>query len=378
MNSKINMEKVYFDECRVYDIKKIEDIIRKSFDYLEFELPKNKKILIKPNVLGPYSPEMSITTNPRVIKAIVNILLENKNKIIIGDSSGGLGIKRMTENSLVESQIKDLEQENVKVVSFDILKAKNYENKNNKVLKNINLTKYIDDIDYIINVPKLKSHQLTKFSGAVKNLYGCIPGSTKQTLHSIAPSPEEFSELLVELYSFIKPKIILNVMDGIIGIEGNGPGPSGKKKEIGIIAISKDAVALDWFCGSLITNDPEEILTNKISKKNGLTDGNIITNKSIKKIKFEIPKPINMTFKILYKHISKLLNPRLKLITRKCTRCAVCYHTCPKKAISMDPYPKFNRKKCIYCYCCHENCQNSAIELKENFILNTYRKIRSK
>lgn len=367
-----DIKKVYFEKCSEYDVDKIEKIIRDSLIYLNIKIPFEKKILLKPNVLGVYNKDKHVTTNPAVIEAIVRILLENKNTIIIGDSSGAR-IKGGTDEALAASGIKALERENVKVVSFDSGKLDKYENPDNKILKNVVLTGYIKDCDYIINLPKLKSHTFTRYTGAVKNFFGCIPGGIKQRCHAEAPNQKVFAELLIDLYSFIKPKIFLNIMDGIIGLEGKGPGPSGIQTKTNIIAISQDALALDFFCCDYIKADPLSINTNKSGVARGFFNGKYEKNNDIEKINFILPKVMNIP-DFIYKYCAGFTYPKPFLDKLKCKKCAICANACPIKAITMNPYPEFDRKRCIYCFCCHENCPAEAIELKDNIFLRTYKK----
>ena len=159
-------EKVFIGKCNEYDLDKIHSLLEDSFNYLNFEVPKNKTILLKPNVLGAYPPEKHITTNPIVVEAILKILLKNNNKVIIGDSSG-VRILNGTSACLKASGMTALgEKYNIEVKSFDETGSKVFKNSNNKVLKEIYLTKLVVEVDYIINLPKLKTHQLTRFTGA--------------------------------------------------------------------------------------------------------------------------------------------------------------------------------------------------------------------
>ena len=99
------------------------------------------------------------------------------------------------------------------------------------------------DADLVINLPKMKTHTLTRYTGAVKNLLGVLPGGRKREIHVRAPGVTEFSRALVDILGLVKPQ--LNIMDGILGMEGNGPGTSGTPHAYNLLAASTDAVALD-------------------------------------------------------------------------------------------------------------------------------------
>ncbi|MFH1054105.1 MAG: DUF362 domain-containing protein [Candidatus Woesearchaeota archaeon] len=372
MNSAIETERVYIGKCSEYDVNKIEDILKQSIKYIGFKIPNDKRILIKPNVLGAYEPEVHVTTHPKIVEAMIRILLANNNKIIIGDSSG-VRISGGTDLCLQKAGFKDLQKKyEVEVRSFEEPGSDIYEDDGNKVLKKIHLTKIIGKVDYIINVPKLKSHQLTRYTGGVKNLFGCVPGGLKQECHVKAPNPEEFSQLLVDIYSLVRPKLILNIMDGIIGLEGAGPGPSGEKINTGLIIVSQDAVALDIACSKIIGLNPKEVYTTQFAVKRELFNKNIKTNINIPTIKYIIPKPLPLP-RFITKYFARFGHHKPVVNKEKCKSCSYCSKVCPPQALTMKKYPVLDYDKCIYCYCCHENCPHGAIYLKDNIFLKVYK-----
>ena len=360
-------QKVFIGKCADYDLDKIQSILEESFIYLDFQVPKNKTILLKPNVLGAYPPEKHITTNPIVVEAILKILLKNNNKVIIGDSSG-VRILNGTSQCLKAAGITAVgEKYNVEVKSFDETGSKLYKNSDNKVLKEVYLTKLITEVDYIINLPKLKTHQLTRYTGAVKNFFGCVPGGLKQEYHARAPHPNDFADLILDIYAIIKPKVILNIMDGIIGLDGAGPGTSGHIKQTGILAVSKDAVALDMVCCDIIGVSPDKIPMNRLALNRSMASQETETNIEPEKVIYSVPSPPPIP-KFFFKYFA-FLRHKPVLIKEQCMRCSLCARSCPTQCISMEPYPTFNYKKCIRCYCCHENCPYKAIKLKDNLVL---------
>ena len=368
------MEKVFFEICREYNIEEIDKIITSSLEYLEVKIPVSSRILLKPNILGMYFPEQHINTNPVIVEAILRILKNNNNIIILGDSSGN-GQYGNTKIALRKSGMMELGKKyGITVKAFDGYPGKIFRSEKNLVFKEINLTSFIDEVDYIINLPKLKSHTFMSYSGAVKNFYGCVPGAGKPRGHLHAPAQKDFANGLLDIYSFIKPKVLLNIMDGIIGIEGAGPGPAGKIKESNFIAVSKDAIALDCACISLFGKNPSNILTNQLGIKRDLFHGNIEKNRELPLIDFKLPKASFMEA-LLNKVVPGLALSKPYLIPQKCKKCCICVKACPAGAILMNEFPSFNYSKCIYCFCCHENCPESAIMLKENILFKIFKAI---
>lgn len=352
-------ERVSIVKCNNYEQKNLDKAVTKAFELSGIEIPKRKKVLIKPNIVHacPENKEAS-TTNPKLVKSVCKILKKNNCKIFIGESSF-----MNTDDAFISSGINKIVKEfNAKRVIFEQDKLVKIKNSKAKVLKEFEISKTLKETDLIINIPKLKTHQLTKFTGAVKNLYGVIPGGMKQKLHLTANNEKKFSSLLLDIYQEIKPEI--NIIDGVIGMEGDGP-TSGKTKKTGYILASKNAISLDIVSSKLIGYNPKKILTIKQGIKRGLGDYKYEL-KGLKKlplIKFK--KPI--VHEESYKKVKKFFIQRPIIVDKnKCIKCGVCASRCPAKAICMKPFPEINKKKCIRCFCCMEVCPQNALSLKNN------------
>ena len=275
-----------------------------------------------------------------------------------------------TKKSFEVSELrKACEKYNVKVLSFE-----NDETIKTKILDStITLPKTVVDSDLIINLPKLKTHILMKYTGAVKNLYGCIPGGLKPKLHGVYPKENDFARLLVELHNtIVKDKEIITIMDGIYGMEGNGPS-NGKPINSKIVIVSKSSVAADLFASYYMGYNPNDILTNRflddieyelIHVNNDKTEKMDLNN--IDRMKFKKPDTFYLTSIFppkIVKLIFSIMIQKPKINKRKCRKCKICEHVCPVNAISIDNL-KIDSKKCINCYCCHEMCGFDAIDLK--------------
>ncbi|HIP16143.1 MAG TPA: DUF362 domain-containing protein [Methanothermococcus okinawensis] len=361
---------VYYSVVGDYNLlERNNNLLDLTFNNLE----DYKRILIKPNILGPYSPNRHVTTHPKFLDWILRYLIEirkiDRDKIVVGESSGF-----STEKAYEVSKIKDIcEKYGISFIPFE-------RDRSVKVgLLNITVAipKTVIDSDLIINLPKLKTHLLMKYTGAVKNLYGCIPGGLKPKLHGHFPRESDFAYFLVELYKFLmEDRDIISVMDGIWGMEGNGPS-NGKPVNSKIVIASKDACALDIFATYYVGYNPIDVLTNRIliDDKHNWKDrldisevNEIVRKRSLKDIprkKFRKPDTFYLT-SVLPPFIVRLIfstmiqKPRID--KRRCKRCGICKEVCPVEAISLDTF-KIDRKKCINCYCCHEMCRFNAIKL---------------
>ncbi|MCX6709872.1 MAG: DUF362 domain-containing protein [Candidatus Woesearchaeota archaeon] len=368
------MAKVSIVRCDSYEKSRVYSAVKESMEIAGFKIRKGSRVLIKPNILMPKKPELAITTHPSIVEAVCRILSERKCRIIVGESDG-IGC---TEKGFIESGIgKAAEKYGAKLVAFEKDDKKFVRNSRGKILKGIFFPKSVLDAEIIINLPKLKTHALTKFTGAVKNIYGTIPGATKSLYHMKAPAEREFCELLTDIYENVKPEF--TIMDGITGMEGAGPS-TGTPKKTGLIIAGKDGVAVDYVSSEIIGFNPNEILTTKIAFERKLSnekeirifgrEGEII-GENLKKyyVNYEKIINVNKNVLILAQRIFGRLSPKPVVLREKCIGCMICVKHCPVKAISFDRFPKINREKCISCFCCVELCPEKAMRLKTSIIL---------
>jgi len=346
-----------------------------NFDFSRYKKKSRKPLcLLKPNIIIPIKPESAVVTHPSIIEAVTRIFLENGFRVIIGESDGSA----TTYNGFFESGIKNVaDKYGVECVAFEDYKKNKLvkiKNENNILLKEFFVSEVLKKADLIVNLPKLKTHVLTMYTGAVKNMFGVIPGATKSRYHGVAKTPEDFSNLLLDIYYTVKPQ--LNIMDGIIGMEGNGPS-RGNPKKAGIVLISENGIALDLVVTKSIGFE-NKVLLNRIAlkrEKNNLQSRIRIVGdfERVPVIKFQ--KPMHLNKGIFYFVQSSAVRVLKKpfISKEKCIKCLRCYSNCPGKAIFIvNGYPKINPKYCISCYCCYEQCPASAVKLKESTLTKIY------
>ncbi|MBU3906821.1 MAG: DUF362 domain-containing protein [Nanoarchaeota archaeon] len=366
---KKGVEKVAVVKCKSYSQKQVDKAIRKILKLLDFdekEKSKYKKILIKPNVVGAYKDNLAIVTHPSIVRSIIK---QFKGEIFVGESSF-----MDTEKAFKGSGYSGF----ANLVVFEKSNLIKIKDKNAKVLRDFYFPKIIKQADLVVNVPKLKTHSLTMLSGAIKNLYGCIPGGMKQVLHKKAIGDKKFSSLLVDIYRNVNPG--LNIMDCVVAMEGNGP-TSGKLKKVGLIMASRNAVALDIAAAKIMGFKPRRILFVKEAIKRKLYPSyeiEVIGDvKEIPNLRFE--KPASWMKESVKIFLGKLIKGNKIVVDKeKCVKCATCAKKCPGKAITLNPYPEINRKKCIRCFCCIEICPEHAMHLKETKFRKFVRKIRDR
>ena len=378
-------------KCASYDKKNLAEAIKKCVGLLggfqEFLNP-HSKILIKPNLLLPVEPARAITTHPffveAVIENIVAITGSSKN-IMIADSFGPAinydknGMKKVYK----ATGIMDVAEKTGCRLNY----SPEYEylsNEKGRVLKRLEVIKPVIEADVIINLPKFKTHDLVVFSGAVKNMFGIIPGFTKTGYHLRFDDFEKFMGMLLDIVFFIKPA--LSIMDGITGIEEEGPGRSGTVREIGLVLASRDPVSLDIIMSKIMNINGDLNPMLKVLENWGVksySDDNIeILGEKLSGViihDFKLPKNIDRkkltTNKFINTHIipliRNLLNPYMYVDYDKCNLCMTCCKICPQDSVSLSNNKiKFDHKSCIRCFCCSEMCPQGAISIRYTFLGN--------
>ncbi len=371
--------------CGSYGKKEIEAAIKKGLKNIDFDIKRysNKKILLKPNILGSYSPEKAITTHPEIVYAAAKMFKDAGVKVDVGETFNPFGIS--LSDSFVKTRIEDAAKKaGAKVVHFLPSDAYDCKNPKNVVLKSVKIPKALHEYDLIVNLPKMKTHSLTKYTGAVKNTFGFVPGGYKQTYHLYGTNEEKFCNLVLDIYQNI-PKLELNIMDAVVGLEGEGPGTAGRRKPTGLILCSKNAVALDIIAAEIMCFKKDEVLTNTLAKKREIfTDKIEVVGEKVSSVKTNYKKPnsaIGGIVPMIAPFVFRIIAKKPCIRHEKCKKCLSCVKICPPKAMSFNKETKqveIDRKKCILCYCCSEVCPHEAIELRRSKTAKTLIKIKER
>ncbi len=379
------MSKVSITRCSSYDYEIVKDSVRSALDLLggiSSFISSGDKVLLKVNLLIKRKPEKVTTTHPAIVQAVAELVLEAGGKPIIGDSPGGYHF--YSESTLKEVYetcgMKDAATKSGAELNFNT-EVIDVPYPSGKIMKSIKTIKPVLEVDKIISIPKIKTHMMTVYSGAVKNMFGIIPGSYKAEYHLRFDDTSDFADLLIDICSFSKP--VLTIMDAIIGMEGYGP-TNGAPKKVGLVMASKDPYALDAIAAKVIGLEGSQVPTIRKAIDRGLYDGNIdgidILGEAINDVKVEdFKKPtVKVAFnfysllipKPLLKRINRFIKPTPRFNKIKCKGCSMCAKSCPPKAITMENgKPKVQLENCIRCFCCHELCAFDAVQIKRPWFL---------
>ena len=367
------MASVSISKCNSYDTKEVQGAVDSCLDKLgglSSLIKPDDRVLIKPNILIAKPPEEAVTTHPALIEAIIMAIKKAGAVPLVGDSPGGL-VGNVGEHWKVTGIEEVCNRLNVEILNFESSGV--YEKRING--NHYHIAKPVLDADFIINVPKIKTHGLTILTCAIKNMYGTIPGLTKVNYHKEAPKPSDFAELVVDIFALSKPS--LNIVDGIIGMDGNGPS-AGNPKEMGLILASTDAIAVDSLICQILGKNPLKVPTNKNAYERELGEADI--NK-IKVLGYQpdviddfkwppnIASSLDMVPSFISKGLMRFWWSRPVIDPEVCTKCGKCVKNCPVEALSAGvKIPEFDYPECINCMCCMEMCPEKAVKLEKSML----------
>ncbi len=379
------MIKVALLKVEDYRENEVNEALAKGLSLLgiEEDFFRGKKVLLKPNFLAPSAVDKAVCTHPVVFKGIASLAGEMGAQLTAGDSPGFGSASMVASACGINGPLQEL---GIPLVPFNEKVKTSFPE--GRVCKSFLLAPPVVEADVVVSLARLKTHNLTYYTGAVKNLYGCIPGREKAALHLRYHDIENFSSMLADLYGLVKPE--LAVVDGIVSMEGPGP-RGGSPRKTGFIVLSKDAVAADTVACKLVGIEPEEVLHLKYAGEMGfgVADfkdieivGDSFTELKVKGFKKADGAPLSTGF--IPTRLSKFLRncfiPLPFVQEDSCRGCSICAESCPPKTIAMEDKAVIDHSKCIRCYCCQELCPHKAIKLKKRFrfpcrlVKNTYKR----
>lgn len=375
------MADVSLVRCDNYNYDDVYTAVKMSFENLggisKF-IDKGDRVLLKVNLLTKKKPEEAVTTHPAFIKAIAMQLIEYGATVTIGDSPGGPFTRRAMEAVYNVCGITEA----VKGTSAQLNYNFNSSEKSNPeglILKKLTVTDMLNDVDKVISVSKLKTHSMMTFTGAVKNMFGIIPGITKAEYHLNLPHVNDFANALIDICLLAAP--VLSFMDGIVAMEGAGPS-AGEPRKLDVVIASSSPFSLDKAAASIIGLACEKIPTIKRSVERGICGEGLLDIKLVgddiegfKVNDFALPLIANVSFvnrlpKFMRGLMLKALKSKPVFDKSKCIKCGICRDNCPAKVISIDgEKPAVDMDNCIRCYCCQELCPEKAVFVHRPIIM---------
>ena len=365
----LDKTKVYIGRVNDYIPELLEARLREGFEAIGGirELVSGKKVFVKINQLANRPPEEAVTTHPLVVEKVVKILLECGARIIVGDD---IESRTQGEDGFLITGMREVCQRlGVELINLKTCPYEKIERRDNQFIKELYIARPVLEADIIVNLPKLKTHSQTVITAAIKNLYGLIPQGERGRLHAAYAGIDDFSEIVVDIFNSRRPS--LNIMDAILAMEGEGP-MGGTPRWLGLLLISRDAVAMDAVVSSIVGLSPGEVKHISKAAMRGLGSGNLaemdIVGEPLEKLKlddFKLPKITLQAFipKALYKLVYKIIAIRPKILSEVCSLCSRCVERCPAEAMEIKKGKlTIDYRLCIGCLCCQEICASRAIK----------------
>lgn len=371
--------KVSFAACREYsrDMRPVLKELLTELGGIGAFVAPGQSVLIKPNLLTSRAPEQAVTTHPELIRALVRMVRDHGAVPAVGDSPTSVtkleqvweqtGFRRMCD------------EEDVPLLNLDAAGSTQFELNGVRV----GIACPVLEADVLITVPKVKTHVLTVYTGAVKNLYGTLPGYQKATLHKTFPKPGQFGELIASIYGKLRPR--LAIADGVVGMDGDGPS-GGRPVGLGFLAASADGVALDAAVCRLLGIRIEAVPYFKGLNREKLgavaaADIELAGTPLEELAPADFRLPSTLVAHLIPGWLVQIAAPFLWIrpaFTADCSSCGRCVKACSSQALTIAPKqrPVVDPERCIGCCCCHEVCPESAVRMTQSPLLSFLRRGR--
>jgi uncharacterized protein (DUF362 family)/NAD-dependent dihydropyrimidine dehydrogenase PreA subunit len=376
------MADVSLIRCDTYDRDVVEKAVRDAVGLLggmsSFVRP-GERVLVKPNLLHAAAPDRAITTHPSIVASVIKLVKEAGATPIVGDSPGIPLYDRVLRITGIAAVARELGAE---APDFSVNPV-DAENPSGLRVKRLVVARPAIEADTIISVSKLKTHGQVYFTGAIKNQFGCVPGLLKAQYHMRFPDRELFAGALLDINRYLKPKLALAIMDGVVGMEGNGPS-GGRPRKLGVIIAGRDFPAVDAVACRVVNIDPMTVPTTRLAYETGFATEDIgairVLGERVEDVVVQDFERLRVVSNIgqvgplpsfIAARIRDSLVPKPAPDRDLCTRCGVCVETCPAvpKALSLtDRGIVIDYAKCIRCYCCQEMCPAGAMKLRSGLL----------
>jgi uncharacterized protein (DUF362 family)/Pyruvate/2-oxoacid:ferredoxin oxidoreductase delta subunit len=406
------MSKVAVISCHGYEPGEVLSAVGSALAHLgglERFVKPGMRVLLKPNLLLAKRPEVAATTHPAVVQAVATLVRQAGGTVTIADSPGGPYMASSLRSVYRATGMEQVAQDTGATLNYDLADVE-VACPSARLLKRIPILKPIVEADLVINLPKLKAHSQMIYTGAVKNMFGAIPGTAKIEYHMRLAESDRFADAIIDIFLATRPA--LTIMDAVVGMDGAGPS-AGDPRQIGVILAGEDAFALDFAALQVVGANPADVPVMKAAMRRdlapcrvpcpsprghestairegagessktcprGLGHGTQPTTSDIEVVgraiqdvrvkQFNMPGTDAMLAvtwshsKLLQKFASRV-KPRPVFIHDICTGCGICGKSCPAQVITMcGGKPRADLEKCIRCFCCQELCPSKAVKIK--------------
>ena len=378
-------------KCDNYEYQEVENAVNKMFEDvggIEKFAKSGDKVLLKVNLLNNLKVELCATTHPVLVEIVAKKFIELGCEVIIGDSSAGF-YNAAHLNSVYKATKMTEAAKNSGAKLNDDFGTVEIDFPEGKAKKKFEIISIAKSVDVVVNMAKLKTHQLTMYTGCAKNLYGLIPGMQKVQMHSECNDVMKFTDFIIDINESVKDKIKLNIIDAVMGMEGNGPS-AGTPRKVGVLVASESSYAADLVGINLMNAKIDDFplvygLRLRDIKPNCMEDIKVLGEdlNKCKCVGFKLVKDDKNWAKNTKKSIFNIVKPFKKVIApypyvskKECKGCEKCKEHCPNDAITMvDGKATFDIDKCIRCFCCQELCPFHLIKVRRSLFYRIIKKL---
>lgn len=319
------------------------------------------RVLIKPNLLLAARPEQAVTTHPLVVRAVAEFVRDHGGRPVVADSPAVGKVARIYRVGGYREALEDL---GVPFQGFD----QEVEVNVGPPFGRVPLARQALEAEAVINLAKLKTHSQMTLTLGVKNTFGCVVGLKKPEWHMRAGIDKAlFARLIVQIHQAVRP--VYTLIDGILGLEGHGPGKAGRPVATGLLVGGRSAHAADHAVCDLIGWPPERLPTL------GAADALAIPHRPLRiggdgpdRIRLQLPDVGTTRFgpELLQPLLRRHLFRRPVADAGRCRLCGECWAYCPAHAIQCrEDRLLFDYNRCIRCYCCIEVCPHGVMTSAE-------------
>jgi uncharacterized protein (DUF362 family)/NAD-dependent dihydropyrimidine dehydrogenase PreA subunit len=368
-----------------YDREGIESAVGAVFDYFggtESFFPPGGRVLLKVNLVAGYRPDRRVTTDPSVVRAVARRVLDAGGCPVIADSPGIDSFTRAAQKAGFMDVARELGIPCVELTDPVPLPV------SGASFHKIEVARRVLESDFIINLPKMKTHAQMLLTLGVKNLVGCVVAQRKAEWHyNVGLRRESFASLLLDIWNGVRSVHgvrVLTILDGVVGMDGYGP-TGGDPFPYGVVGGASDALTMDfWLCRMMGVRLEDFPLWQAAALRHmpqcALDDGDLAGDFSPSHVWRGVNIP-GLGSLSLIPRLSRLpfgdaleraLASRPVHLPGRCIgyeKCGKCVAMCRASAITpRDGTMTFDYGKCIRCYCCHEMCPAGAIGFRDGLL----------
>ena len=372
----MSTDKVVVKTCKEYNHQLITSALADAFSLLgglSQYIKPHQTVLIKPDLYHSTHPNEAKTTDPHIISSLAELISKAGAKCVIADSPNGVFTQSKLDNAYIKTKMLEASNNgHATLSSNDRISIIN--NPKGAHSRDIYIIDAINDADVIINVGKLRCDKNLGLIGCGQNLFGLIPGKIKELIKSRCYRLSDYYNYNIDIYQALQTKVVLNVLDGIVGCEANNT-----PRILNSIIIGSNPYAVDSTALEIINQSPNDNLLIQEACKRNMFDMKTInlgdnieplicSDYQFSTLTDNISNRSTKYFKRKYNSIQK--RPVIKQSI--CKGCKVCVKACPMSAIQMQQstageYATINYDKCIHCFKCQESCPYRIVETKAPF-----------